>query len=102
MSVSCQIRTLSTSVAPLDDDVSPCALDDGHDLGPLGRRDCELVKRLRHVVHERVPLARRDGALRSILSPLMGWSGRAPAPPASEAGIRLRIRPPRNASPITA
>src|SRR6266566_2025026 len=48
------------SAAPLDDDVSPRALDDGHDLGPLGRRDCELVERLRHVVHERVPLARRD------------------------------------------
>src|SRR5712671_1382473 len=39
------------------DDRAPGALDDGHDLGPLGRRDCELVERLRHVVHERVPLA---------------------------------------------
>src|SRR5947199_6661813 len=29
-------------------------------LGPLGRRDRELVERLRHVVHERVPLVRRD------------------------------------------
>ena len=43
-----------------DDNVSPCALDDGNDLGPLGRRDCELVERLCHVIHERVPLARRD------------------------------------------
>src|SRR6266403_4572997 len=42
----------------MDDDVSPCALGDGHDLGPLARRDCELVERLRYVVHERVPLAR--------------------------------------------
>src|SRR5438552_5923268 len=42
------------------DDRSPSALDDGHDLGPLGRWDCELVERLRHIVHERVPLARRD------------------------------------------
>src|SRR5215471_8730521 len=48
------------SAASLDDDVSPCALDDGHDLGPLGRRDGELVERLRHVVHERVPLAGRN------------------------------------------
>src|SRR5206468_10668736 len=29
-------------------------------LGPLGRRDRELVERLRHVVHEGVPLVRRD------------------------------------------
>ena len=50
----------ATRAGPLDDDVSPRALDDGHDLGPLGRRDCELVERLCHVVHERVPLARRD------------------------------------------
>ena len=38
-------RVLSTLGG--DDDVSPCALDDGHDLGPLGRRDRELVERLR-------------------------------------------------------
>src|ERR1700716_2975641 len=42
------------------DDRAPGALDDGHDLGPLGRRDCEFVERLRHVVHERAPLARCD------------------------------------------
>src|SRR5229473_5168086 len=42
------------------DDRAPGALDDGHVLCPLGRRDCELVERLRHVVHERVPFARRD------------------------------------------
>jgi hypothetical protein len=50
----------ATRAGPLDDDVSPRALDDGHDLGPLGRGDCELVERLCHVVHERVPLARCD------------------------------------------
>src|SRR6266403_1532992 len=42
------------------DDRAPGALDDGHDLGPLVRRHCEFVERLRHVVHERVPLARCD------------------------------------------
>ncbi len=42
------------------DDRPPGALDNGHDLGPFGRRNCELVERLRHVIHERVPLARRD------------------------------------------
>src|SRR5260370_42163818 len=42
------------------DDRPPGALDDGHDLGPLGRGDGELVERLRHVVHERTPLARCD------------------------------------------
>jgi hypothetical protein len=43
----------ATRAGPLDDDVSPRALDEGHDLGPLGRRDCELVERLCPVVHER-------------------------------------------------
>jgi hypothetical protein len=48
------------SAAPLDDDVSPCAGDNGLDLRLLGSRDRELVERLRHVIHERVPLAWRD------------------------------------------
>src|SRR5438552_13376191 len=68
------------SAAPSDDDVSPCALDDSHDLGPLGRRDCELVERLRHVVHERVPLARTDAqvpvrALHVLASVFLRTSG---------------------------
>src|SRR5258708_5084874 len=44
-------------------DRAPGALDDGHTLGPLGRRDCEFVERLRHVVHERAPLARCDAQM---------------------------------------
>src|SRR5947207_12221645 len=68
------LRHRNSPTSDSGDDRAPGALDDGHDLGPLGRRDCELVERLRHVVHERVPLARRDtqvavGALhRSIRS----------------------------------
>src|SRR5258705_6396560 len=45
------------------DDRAPGALDDGHDLGPLGRRYCEFVERLRHVVHERGPRAGRDAQM---------------------------------------
>jgi hypothetical protein len=37
---------LASRLTSGDDDRVPGALDDGHDLGPLGRRDCELVERL--------------------------------------------------------
>src|SRR5260370_418148 len=37
---ACSRTTKARSAALLDDDVSACALDDGHDLGPLGRWDC--------------------------------------------------------------
>src|SRR5213080_3233480 len=53
-------RGLASRLTLGDDDRVPRALDDSHDLRPLGRRDCELVERLRHVVHEGVPLVRRD------------------------------------------
>jgi hypothetical protein len=38
---------LSTLGGALDDDVTPGALDDGHDLRALGRRDRELVEPIR-------------------------------------------------------
>ena len=52
----------------------------GEPYNPLGRRDCELVERLRHVVHERVPLARRDaqvpvGALHVLAGVFLRTSG---------------------------
>src|SRR5947208_10821975 len=73
-----------------DDNVSPCALDDGNDLGPLGRRDCELVERLCHVIHERVPLARRDAQVpMRALHVLTGVSLRTSSGPAQHLGNQI-------------
>ena len=36
------ITGLLSTLGDAFDDVSPCAFDDGHDLGPLGRRDANL------------------------------------------------------------
>src|SRR5207245_4211378 len=72
------------------DDRAPGALDDGYDLGPLGRRDCELVERLRHVVHERVPLARRDAQVpMRALHVLTGVSLRTSSGPGQHLGNQV-------------
>jgi hypothetical protein len=43
-----------------DDDVSPCAVDYGFNLGLLGLRHSELVERLLKIIEKGLPLGRRD------------------------------------------
>src|SRR5262249_7480036 len=82
-------RTASRLLLGGDDRV-PGALDDGHNLGPLSRRDCELVERLRHVVHERLPLARRDAqVLVRALHVLAGVFLRTSGGPAQHLGNQV-------------
>src|SRR6266446_9049094 len=76
------------------DDRAPGALDDAHDLGPLGRRDCEFVERLRHVVHERAPLARRDAKMPvRALHVLAGVFLRTAGGPAQHLSVTRYLKP---------
>jgi hypothetical protein len=46
--------------ASLDNDISPCAVDYGFNLGLFGLRHSELVERLLKIIEKSLPLGRRD------------------------------------------
>ena len=59
--------------ASLDNDISPCAVDYGFNLGLFGLRHSELVERLLKIIEKSLPLGRRDHKI-FVRSP--SWSGR--------------------------
>ena len=73
--------------APLDDDISPCALDDGLDLSLLGLGHAELVERLPEIVEKGLPFRRCD---HEKLMRLLHGAARVPLRPSGSPAEHFR------------